>query len=115
MVKVFPKILSENLGLLLSASNSKISLPKIPSYATCNAHMFYIVCSCIEERNQLIQILKDNGVYSVFHYLSLHKSPYYLKHFSERPVLGEADKYTDRLLRLPMFYELLEEEIKINN
>lgn len=94
----------------------KISLPIIPSYATCNAHMFYIVCNSVEERNRLIQTLKDNGIYSVFHYLSLHKSPYYLEHFTERPVLEQSDKYTDTLLRLPMFYELKEEDIiKITN
>ena len=75
--------------------------------------MFYIVCNSLEERNRLIQTLKDNGIYSVFHYLSLHKSPYYLEHFSERPILVKADKYTDRLLRLPMFYELNEEQVKM--
>ncbi|WP_040473598.1 dTDP-4-amino-4,6-dideoxygalactose transaminase [Flavobacterium frigoris] len=100
----------------LKPLKDKISLPEIPSYATCNAHMFFIVCNSIEERNRLIQTLKDNGIYSVFHYLSLHKSQYYLEHFSERPVLEEADKYTDRLLRLPMFYELAEVDlIKITN
>lgn len=100
----------------LKPLKGKISLPKIPAYATCNAHMFYIICNSAEERNRLIQTLKDNGIYSVFHYLSLHKSPYYLENFTERPVLEESDKYTDTLLRLPMFYELKEEDIiKITN
>jgi len=97
----------------LKLLKDKIAIPEIPSYATCNAHMFYIVCNSLEERNRLIQTLKDNGIYSVFHYLSLHKSPYYLEHFSERPILVKADKYTDRLLRLPMFYELNEEQVKM--
>jgi dTDP-4-amino-4,6-dideoxygalactose transaminase len=97
----------------LKLLKDKIAIPEIPSYATCNAHMFYIVCNSLEERNHLIQTLKDNGIYSVFHYLSLHKSPYYLEHFSERPILVKADKYTDRLMRLPMFYELNEEQVKM--
>ncbi len=54
-----------------------VRLPAIPSYATNNAHMFYIVCRNLEERTALIDHLKGNGILSVFHYLSLHKSPFY--------------------------------------
>ncbi|WP_458628873.1 dTDP-4-amino-4,6-dideoxygalactose transaminase [Winogradskyella sp. PC D3.3] len=88
-----------------------LTLPFIPDYATCNGHMFYVVCNDVEERGGVIKTLKENGVYSVFHYLSLHKSPYYLKNFTERPNLIEADRYTDCLLRLPMYFELTESEI----
>lgn len=95
----------------LKPLESIVSLPKIASYATCNAHMFYLVCNSLEERKELIELLKRNGVHSVFHYLSLHKSPYYLKNNKERPHLLQSDKYTDCLLRLPMYYELTEEQV----
>ena len=52
-------------------------LPDIPEFATNNAHMFYLVCNSLEERTGLIKHLKDNDIQAVFHYLSLHSSPYY--------------------------------------
>jgi len=87
------------------AGDHMISLPVIPPYATNNAHMFYIVCKDLNQRTRIIDHLKTNGVLSVFHYLSLHKSPFYHKKHDER-ILVESDKYTDCLLRLPMYYEL---------
>jgi dTDP-4-amino-4,6-dideoxygalactose transaminase len=86
-----------------------VMLPAIPEYATNNAHMFYIVCNSLEERTGLISTLKEEGILSVFHYLSLHKSPYYQeKHKGD--TLPNSDKYTDRLLRLPFYYELKKEQ-----
>ena len=83
----------------------KIKLPFIPEYATNNAHMFYIVCNNLEERTALIDHLKSNNILSVFHYLSLHKSEFYLSKHDGR-TLQYSDWYTDCLLRLPMYYEL---------
>ncbi|WP_233280367.1 dTDP-4-amino-4,6-dideoxygalactose transaminase [Rheinheimera mangrovi] len=87
-----------------------IKLPVTPSYATNNAHMFYIVCASLEVRSSLIQFLKDNEVSSVFHYISLHKSPYYTSLHDGRD-LPNCDKFSDCLLRLPMFYDLTNEEV----
>lgn len=88
---------------------NQIELPVIPDYATNNAHMFYIVCRTLEERSALIAWLKSKEILSVFHYLSLHRSPFYAdKYLGEE--LVNSDKYTDCLLRLPMFYELTEDE-----
>ena len=78
----------------------------IPDFATNNAHMFYIVCNSIEERTTLIKHLKENGILSVFHYLSLHLSDYYKSHYINIPNLPNCDRFADCLLRLPMFYEL---------
>jgi len=86
------------------------TLPDIPSYATNNAHMFYLVCRNLEERTALIGRLKEQGVLAVFHYLSLHSSPYYLEKHDGR-ALPECDRYADCLVRLPMYYELKESEI----
>jgi len=84
---------------------SIIGLPLIPEYATNNAHMFYIVCNNLQERSRLISLLKEHGILSVFHYISLHSSNYYCKKHDGR-VLVNSDHYTECLLRLPMFYNL---------
>jgi len=80
-------------------------LPVIPSFATNNAHMFYLVFNNLEKRVEFTRLLKEHNIYAVFHYLSLHKSPYYLSRY-EASELTETDRYTDCLLRLPMYYEL---------
>jgi dTDP-4-amino-4,6-dideoxygalactose transaminase len=89
---------------------SKINLPTTPSYATNNAHMFYLVTNSFEERNDLISFLKENKIHAVFHYLSLHSSPYYVEKHDGRD-LPNADKFSNQLLRLPIYYELKDEEI----
>ena len=71
--------------------------------------MFYLVCNSLEERTALIKHLKDNGIQAVFHYLSLHSSPYYMDKHDGR-ALPECDRYADCLVRLPMFYDLTEEQ-----
>ncbi|MEO5891113.1 MAG: dTDP-4-amino-4,6-dideoxygalactose transaminase [Ferruginibacter sp.] len=91
-----------------------IQLPDIPSYATNNAHMFYIVCRSLQERDGLIEALKSKNAFSVFHYQSLHKSTFYQQLPGHRSVeLPCADRYTDRLLRLPMYFELEPEDLQI--
>lgn len=97
----------------LSALKDKgcLDLPFVPDYCTHNAHMFYIKVKDLEERTKLIDYLRKNDVYAVFHYIPLHSSPAGFKygHFSG------ADNYTtkesERLLRLPMYYGLKLEEI----
>lgn len=88
-----------------------VRLPNIPMYATNNAHMFYMVSRSLEERMKLIQYLKEHDILSVFHYLSLHKSDYYTSHYLDIPELPNCDKYSDCLVRLPMFYELSSEQV----
>ena len=98
------------LSPLTSNLSPKLALPVIPSYTTNNAHMFYLVCNSLEERTALIKHLKDNGVLAVFHYLSLHSSPYYSDKHDGRE-LPECDRYADCLVRLPMYYDLQDEEV----
>ncbi len=87
------------------------SLPFIPEYATNNAHMFYILCKNADERTALIKHLSGDGIHAVFHYLSLHKSPFSKnKHYSND--LKNADHYSDCLVRLPMYFDLEEDQIK---
>ena len=88
---------------------SSVQLPFIPNYATNNAHMYYLVCSNGIERAKLIQDLKKEGILSVFHYLSLHKSQFY-KSNCEGCELIESDHFSDCLVRLPFFFELSNED-----
>ena len=88
----------------------KIELPAVPENCVHNGHMFYIKTRDLEERGRLIDFMRANDILTVFHYVPLHSAPAGLKfgRFS-----GE-DRYTtkesERLLRLPMFYQLTEEQ-----
>ena len=86
------------------------SLPLLPDYATNNAHMCYIICNNLIDRTNLINELKKENILAVFHYQSLHKSEYYKEKHDGR-VLLNADKFTDCLLRLPLYFELSLEQI----
>ncbi|MCH5308516.1 MAG: dTDP-4-amino-4,6-dideoxygalactose transaminase [Prevotella sp.] len=100
-------------GLKDLAKQGCFSMPDIPDYATNNAHMFYLVCRSLEERTKLIAYLKENGITAVFHYLSLHLSDYYRSVETTIPELPNCDKFADRLVRLPMFYELSSENVQL--
>lgn len=90
----------------------KIELPYIPEYCEHNAHMFYIKAKDLEERSALISYLKENGVTAVFHYIPLHTAPA----GKEYGRFHGEDKYTtkesERIIRLPMYYELDEQDAK---
>jgi dTDP-4-amino-4,6-dideoxygalactose transaminase len=97
-------------GLISLQEKGFFKLPVIPDYAVNNAHIFYILCRSMEERTSLAEFLKVNDVIAVFHYLSLHKSPYYInKHVTG--TLPNADMYSNVLLRLPMFFDLGIDEV----
>jgi len=97
-------------GLAPLVEKNYVRLPYIPSYATNNGHMFYLICKSLEERTKLITWLRERNIHAVFHYLSLHTSPYSLKHDPNPPTLKNTDMYTDCLLRLPMYFELTNEQ-----
>ena len=93
------------------ASHNYFQLPDIPGFATNNAHMFYMVCRSLEERSALIKYLKESDIQAVFHYLSLHSSPYYQNKHDGRP-LPNCDRFADCLVRLPMYYDLTEKQVE---
>lgn len=99
-------------GLKPLADKEFFSIPVIPEYATNNAHMFYLVCPSLEDRTKLINTLKQKDILSVFHYLSLHSSPYYHEKHDGR-VLANCDRFADCLVRLPLFYELTDENLDL--
>lgn len=89
-----------------------MDLPFVPEGCSHNAHMFYLRVRDMETRDGLITWLKEHEIHSVFHYVPLHSSPAGKK-FGR--FYGE-DVYTtresERLLRLPMFYNLDMEDVK---
>ena len=93
------------------ADRGYFCLPEIPEYATNNAHTFYLVCNSLEERTDLIEYLKKNGVTAVFHYLSLHRSEFYKDKHDGRE-LKNCDRFADCLVRLPLFYELTQKKVE---
>lgn len=99
-----------NDALIMLANEGKFNLPFIPDFATNNGHMFYIVCNSLTDRTKLILRLKQNNIHAVFHYISLHSS-YFYKDKYKGNLLGESDRYTDCLVRLPMYYELSNNDI----
>jgi dTDP-4-amino-4,6-dideoxygalactose transaminase len=96
-------------GLSTLETEGKMALPFIPAYGFNNAHMFYVVCANGEVRKSLIQHLGKAKINAVFHYLSLHQSPYYKSRHDGRE-LPASDRFSECLLRLPFYYELTKED-----
>lgn len=94
----------ENLASL--DDKGLIERPFVPEGIEHNAHMYYIKVKDLETRTRLIAYLKENGIYSAFHYVPLHSSPAGMKfgRFCGEDVY--TTKESERLLRLPMFYNL---------
>ena len=89
----------------------EIELPVIPEGCIHNGHMFYIKAKGLEERTALIHFLKENGILAVFHYVPLHSAPAGIKFGRFHGEDKHTTKESDRILRLPMFYKLTEEEV----
>lgn len=87
-----------------------IILPKVHSDATNNAHVFFIECRNIEERTELLEKFRKHEIGAVFHYLSLHKSPFYENKHDGRK-LPNADRFSDSLVRLPLHLHLTSNDI----
>lgn len=105
------EIWEQYFELLKEGDNNWYSLPNIPEYATNNGHLFYIVCKSGKTRDELVKYLKERKIQAVFHYLSLHKSQFYIDKHDGRE-LPNSDRFTDCLLRLPLYYELSDAQIK---
>lgn len=98
-----------NEGLKPLESQGVLKLPAHLEDSTNNAHMYYLLCENFKTRTALIAYLKSKGIQSVFHYLSLHKSPFYEKKHDGRE-LEYSDYFEHHLLRLPFFYDITDDE-----
>lgn len=89
-----------------------IELPTIPEGCIHNAHMFYIKTKDLDTRQAFIQFMKDNDILCVFHYVPLHSAPAGLKfgRFDGEDIHTTAD--SDRLVRLPMYYNMNEKDLE---
>ena len=97
--------------LLKPLENKKhLILPVIPSYATVNGNIFYLLMHSEEERNKMLAHLKSKGIQAVFHYLPLHSSPYFMDKHDGRS-LPNTDRFSACIVRLPLFYGLKNREI----
>ena len=101
---------NENLKEL--EENEKLVRPFIPDYAKHNAHMYYIVLPTEKIRNDLMEKLKEKGISATFHYIPLHTSPLGKKIGCKKGDLPITEEYAGRLLRLPLFADMKEEDIK---
>jgi dTDP-4-amino-4,6-dideoxygalactose transaminase len=99
-------------GLQVLKEKGLIELPYIPKECEHNAHMFYIKCKNLEERTKLINYLKENDIYAVFHYIPLHSSIAGLKYGRFYGVDNYTTKESERILRLPLYYNLEKSEVE---
>ena len=89
----------------------KINRPVIPSYATANGNMYFIVVASAVERDRLIGYLKENGIAAIFHYLPLHSSVYFKEKHDGRE-LPNTQHFSDCIVRLPFFNDLKTRQIQ---
>jgi dTDP-4-amino-4,6-dideoxygalactose transaminase len=85
-----------------------IRLPMIPENCACNGHLSFIITRSFEERTRLIEFLRGKGIWTVFHYVPLHSSSRYGRVSGGMEV---TDDLSRRLLRLPMYHEMRDEEV----
>lgn len=90
----------------------KIELPMVPEGCEQSGHMFYIKTKDMEERTALIDFLKENDIMAVFHYIPLHTAPAGMKFGRFHGMDRYTTKESERLLRLPMFYQLTPEQVE---
>lgn len=91
-------------------NKERIERPFVPADCKHNAHMFYLKCKDLEERSAFIKFLGENGILAVFHYIPLHGAPAgrIFGRFNGEDVY--TTKESERLVRLPLYYGLKEEE-----
>ena len=102
----------EFLEDLRRKTGDAFELPRIPEYATNNAHMFYLLFPDLVKRSDFISKMKARDVLTVFHYLPLHSSAYYKDKHDGR-ALPNCDRYADTLVRLPLYYGLAPDQEKV--
>jgi len=92
--------------------NGSIRLPCVMDNCSCNGHIFFIVTRSLSERTALIKHLKDKGITAIFHYVPLHSSPAGLRFGRTNGELTVTNDLSERVLRLPMYYEMKDEDVE---
>jgi dTDP-4-amino-4,6-dideoxygalactose transaminase len=91
------------------AGRYRFTLPVIPDFASHNAHIFYLVCESVLQRDYLIKEMKTAGIQAFFHYPPLHLSKYHLQQHRPYP-LPHALKFSEQLIRLPLYVGLSKDD-----
>jgi dTDP-4-amino-4,6-dideoxygalactose transaminase len=94
------------------ADHGLLQMPTIPQYCETNYHMFYVLLEDIDTRTRLIEHLRKDGILAVFHYVPLHSSPVGQKMGYRKEMLPITENLSERLLRLPMYYELADNDVR---
>ncbi len=94
------------------ANDGLLELPQIPKECQSNYHMFYVLLPSQEARDELMDRLKAEGITAVFHYIPLHSSPMGVKLGTHETKLPKTDNLSGRLLRLPLFYSIHDQEVE---
>lgn len=94
------------------ADEGFLQLPLPDKTEACNGHLYYILTRTPEERQSLIHFLREQGITAIFHYVPLHSSPAGIKYGRFCGNLSVTDYVSDRILRLPLFYEMTVQQIE---
>ena len=90
------------------AEKNGVRLPIVPPHCEQAYHMYYLILPSLKYRQSLIAHLKSLGILSVFHYLPLHLSTLGRQFGGREGDCPVTEDVSDRLLRLPYYYELSE-------
>lgn len=93
-------------GLADWAKAQGIGLPHVPAHCKQSYHLFYLLLHSAEERQNLIDHLKRNGILSVYHYQPLNCSEMGILFGAKKGDCPVAEDISDRLLRLPFYNDL---------
>lgn len=92
------------------AAKGLLDIPTVPNGCNHNAHMFYLKCKDLEQRQKFIKFMKDKQLYCVFHYIPLHSAPAGYRFGRFNGVDEYTTKESERIVRLPMYFGLTEED-----
>lgn len=95
--------------LLPLQKSNHILLPYFKPFSFGNGHIFYLLVKNETERRKIIRYLSAKGIQSVFHYQPLNESPF-IARLGESKILENAHRIANRIIRLPLFFEITEEE-----
>jgi dTDP-4-amino-4,6-dideoxygalactose transaminase len=98
-------------GLRPLAEKGHIQLPCVLADCQCNGHMFYVFTASLNERTKLTAHLQKQGIMAVFHYVPLHSSPAGIRYGRACGSMTVTERAGDCLLRLPLFYEMTDQEV----
>ena len=94
------------------ADSGALRLPGVSPGSACNGHIFYVITASAGERKALMADLSRHGINTVFHYIPLHSSPAGKKYARSSGDLSNTEDLSERLLRLPLFYEMTDEQVR---